>query len=40
MRFVSRTAVHDIGHKGLSTEIKIKAFHEFSKYAKALAGHP
>jgi hypothetical protein len=33
MRFVSRTAVHDIGHKGLSMEIKIKAVQEFSKHA-------
>jgi uncharacterized protein len=34
IRFVSRTAVHDIGHKGLSTETKIKAAEEFSKHAK------
>ena len=34
MRFVSRTAVHDIGHKGLSMEMKIKAVQEFSKHAR------
>ena len=34
MRFVSRTAVHDIGHKSLSTEMKIRATKEFSKHAK------
>jgi len=34
MRFVSRTAVHDIGHKSLSMEIKIKAVQKFSKHAK------
>jgi len=33
MRFVSRTAVHDIGHKGLSTEMKRRAVQEFSKHA-------
>ncbi len=34
MRFVSRTSVHDIGHKGLSTELKCKAVNEISKHAK------
>jgi len=28
MRFVSRTAVHDIGHKGLCMEMKMKAAQE------------
>jgi len=34
MRFVSRTAVHDIGHKDLSMEMKIRAVQEFSNHAK------
>ena len=34
MRFVSWKASHDIGHKGISFENKIKAVNEFSKYAK------
>ena len=34
MRFVSRSAVHDIGQKGLTIETKRKAVQEFSKYAK------
>jgi predicted glycosyltransferase len=34
IRFVSWTASHDIGHSGLSLEIKRKAVKEFSKYAK------
>lgn len=34
MRFVSWNAHHDIGHKGLSMENKIRAINEFSKYAR------
>jgi len=34
MRFVSWAAVHDIGHKGLSSAIKRRAVKELSKYAK------
>ena len=34
MRFVSWAASHDIGHSGLSLEMKRKAVKEFSKYAK------
>ena len=34
MRFVSRTAVHDIGHKGLGMKMKRKAVQEFSKHVK------
>jgi uncharacterized protein len=34
LRFVGWGAVHDIGHKGLTTENKINAVAEFSKYAK------
>lgn len=34
MRFVSRHVHHDIGHKGVSLETKIKAVKLFSKYAK------
>jgi uncharacterized protein len=34
MRFVSWNASHDIGHKGISFENKLKAIKEFSKYAK------
>ncbi len=34
LRFVSWNATHDIGHKGLSLEVKRKAVSEFSKYAK------
>lgn len=34
LRFVSWNASHDIGHKGISLNNKIKAVREFSKYAK------
>ena len=34
MRFVSWNATHDIGHSGLSLEMKIKSVNEISKYAK------
>ena len=34
MRFVSWNASHDIGHRGITIENKIKAVKEFSKYAK------
>jgi uncharacterized protein len=34
VRFVSWTASHDIGHRGLSREMKIRAVREFSLYAK------
>ena len=34
MRFVSWAASHDIGHSGLSLEMKRKAVKEFSKHAK------
>jgi len=34
MRFVSWNASHDVGHSGLSLEIKRKAVKELSKYAK------
>jgi len=34
MRFVSWQASHDIGHRGLSDQMKKKAVEEFSKYAK------
>ncbi len=34
VRFVSRTSVHDIGGRGLSTDIKRKVVEEFSKYVK------
>lgn len=34
MRFVGWEASHDVGHKGLSLEMKIKAVKEFSKHAK------
>jgi predicted glycosyltransferase len=34
MRFVRWQASHDIGHRGLSDEMKIKAVEEISKYAK------
>ena len=34
VRFVSWNASHDIGHKGISYENKLKAIDEFSKYAK------
>lgn len=34
LRFVSWSATHDIGHKGISMEMKRRAIHEFSKYAK------
>lgn len=34
LRFISWGAQHDIGHTGISDEIKIKAVNEFSKYAK------
>lgn len=34
IRFVSWKATHDIGHKGISFENKLKAVKEFNKYAK------
>lgn len=34
IRFVDWNAHHDIGHQGISTENKIKAIREFSKYAR------
>ena len=34
LRFVSWSATHDKGHKGISVENKIKAVREFEKYAK------
>ncbi|MCD4743814.1 MAG: hypothetical protein K8R67_15230 [Desulfobacteraceae bacterium] len=34
VRYVSHSAVHDIGVKGMSIETKIKAVQEFSKYVK------
>ncbi|MFM7309065.1 MAG: DUF354 domain-containing protein [Flavobacteriales bacterium] len=34
LRFVSWSATHDIGHKGISMEMKRKAIEEFSKYAR------
>lgn len=34
VRFVSRTALHDIGHRGLSLNMKRKAVKTLSKYAK------
>ncbi len=34
LRFVSWNASHDRGHKGISYENKLKAVHEFSKFAK------
>lgn len=34
MRFVSWNASHDVGHSGLSLEMKRKAVNELSKYAK------
>lgn len=34
IRFVSWNATHDAGHKGISLENKIRAVHEFSKYAR------
>ena len=34
LRFVSWNATHDIGHKGISMEMKRKAIQEFSRYAK------
>lgn len=34
LRFVSWSASHDIGHKGISYRMKIKAVEEFSKYAR------
>lgn len=36
IRFVSWNASHDIGHKGISFENKLKAIKEFEKYAKVL----
>lgn len=36
MRFVSWNASHDIGHNGLSLEIKRKAVNEFKRYGKVL----
>jgi len=34
LRFIDRTAVHDIGCRGLASEIKNLAVREFSKYAR------
>ena len=34
LRFVSWQATHDVGHKGISLENKIKAVREFEKYAR------
>jgi predicted glycosyltransferase len=34
IRFVSWSSSHDIGHKGISYDNKIRAIREFSKYAK------
>jgi uncharacterized protein len=34
IRFVAWAATHDIGHKGISYQNKLKAIEEFSKYAK------
>jgi len=34
MRFVSWNATHDMGHRGVSLENKIRAVKEFSKYAR------
>ena len=34
MRFVSWNASHDIGHKGITYDNKLKAIKEFEKYAK------
>jgi predicted glycosyltransferase len=34
MRFVSWQATHDIGHKGLTLDNKLRAVKEFSKYAR------
>lgn len=34
VRFVSWNASHDIGHKGISLENKMKAIEEFSRYSK------
>ena len=34
LRFVAWNASHDIGHKGISFEYKLKAIKEFKKYAK------
>lgn len=34
IRFVSWNATHDVGHKGMSFDNKLKAVKEFSKYAK------
>ena len=34
LRFVAWNAHHDIGHSGLSIEMKFKAVKEFSKYAQ------
>ena len=34
IRFVSWNASHDIGHKGISYENKLRAIEEFSKYAR------
>ena len=36
IRFVSWGASHDIGHKGISEKMKIKAIEEFSKYGMVL----
>ena len=34
LRFVSWSATHDVGHKGISLKNKIKAINEFKKYGK------
>jgi predicted glycosyltransferase len=34
VRFVSWSATHDAGHKGLTLDIKRKAIHEFEKYGR------
>jgi hypothetical protein len=34
MRFVSWSAAHDLGHSGLTLEVKRRAIKDFSKYAK------
>ncbi len=34
IRFVSWTASHDVGHKGMSAEIKLKAVRAFSRHAR------
>jgi predicted glycosyltransferase len=36
LRFVSWQAYHDVGHKGISLDNKIKAVKEFNKYGKVI----